>query len=370
MQLTIFTKILTFIIFVAAVNGSTEAEDLGSLEIAPELTKALESGDLKLLEPEPGYQPPSPTLRNPPVYPFRQQRKSQGGIVEIVFMVSEKGTTFSAMVVDSTHPEFEPAAIEAVNNYLYEPATVNGKPVDSVSEIRIMFAMRDSKDAATPRYSRLYRRAKASLSSDNPDRQKIRKTLDNMADEDFLSNYTLAYLYLLEYSFAEKFLGKSDQLQALRKLLLFEGKVEEKNQLLDAATMKSIRMNILQLLIQLGFYGEARNEFYWLNKELPDAAKPFESAMSQVYEKLKQGGVIARPIEIPDRGYDFHYLTKRSFEIDVAAGQIEKLNFYCTQKFGTMSFIPASNYQVPEDWGSCNVQIVGEPKTKATLYQQ
>jgi hypothetical protein len=174
---------------------------------------------------------------------------------------------------------------------------------------------------------------------------------------------------MLEYRYANKFLSKKEQLKSLRKLLLFQNRIDKDRQFLDEAAIRTIRMSILQLLIELGYYGEARSNFYLLNKEIPSAAEPFITAMSQVREALSGGQAIMRSVELSDRGYEYIELTKRNFEIDAVEGGIDKLKFYCTRNFGTMAFSPDSSYQVPESWGACDLLVVGRPKTKAKLYQ-
>ncbi|MDG1904052.1 MAG: TonB family protein [Arenicella sp.] len=345
------------------------AKDLEKLKLAPALPDTLSDGGLKKLEFELGYEPPEPILRRPPNYPKRQARKGQDGVVDISFMVSKDGDVFEAIVIDSTHPDFEPQAIEAVQKYKYKPGSLDGQPIDSSTKVRIWFQMRDSADAAGWLFFRLYKKTDKLLRAKKPDQKAIRRNLHLMADADSLSGYSLAYLYLMEHRYANKFLGKQEQLYALRKLLFFQDSVNEKNKFLDLDTIKTVRMNILQLLIQLGYYGEARSNYYWLKKEMPDAAERFTKPMSEVYKRLKDGIAISRPIKILDRGHDFLYLTKRSFEIHDVVGKIEKLNFYCSQRFGAMDFVVGSNYQVPESWGSCDLQIVGESQTTGMLYQ-
>lgn len=145
--------------------------------------------------------------------------------------------------------------------------------------------------------------------------------------------------------------------------------IDEERRFLDQATIESIRMSILQLLIELGCYGEARGNFYRFNKEIPSAAKQFEDTISQI-EKIPNGDeAIMRLLDLSDRGYEYLDLAKKSLEIDAIEEAIEKLNFNCTRSFATIAFKPNSNYQVPEKWGSRDLLIVGQPNTKAKLYQ-
>jgi TonB family protein len=353
----------------AVISHSALAEELDNLKLAPKVPLALASGELKQLESEPGYNPPKPIRRMPPVYPQKRLKKSQEGMVDVEFMVDENGKVFAPIVTQSTHSGFEDPALEAILKYQYKPAHIDSEIFKAATNIRITFLLDGSEDAVGQKFKSVYKRADKELNSANPDQQKLKREFARLDDAKYLNNYGLAYLSMLEYRYAIKFLSKQAQLKSLRKLLIFENRVGESRQFLDPATIKSIRMNILQLLIELGYYGEARSNFYWLNKEIPDAAKPFEGAISQVRDILNGGEAIVRSVELSDRGHEFLDLAKRSFEIDVIEGSIEKLNFYCSRNFGTMVFKPNSNYQVPKAWGRCDLLIVGEPNTKAKLYQ-
>jgi TonB family protein len=351
------------------VSQPSLSEDQDNLQLTPEIPSGLTSGMLMKLDTELGYHPPKPIHRSPPIYPIRQRKKTQEGMVVVKFMVDEEGKVFEPIVIESTHSAFEGPALDAVLKYQYEAAHIDGKPLKSVTSIRLVFSMQDSEDAAGRKFISIYKKADKGMSAENPDQQELRRDLDRLANAKYLTNYGLAYLSMLEYRYATKFLSKQEQLKSLRKLLLFQNRIEKDRQFLDEAAIRSIRMNILQLLIELGYYGEARSNFYWLNKEIPSAAEPFNDAMTQVREILGGDDAIMRSVELSDRGYEYHDLTKRSFEIDIVEGGIEKLNFYCTRSFGTMAFSPDSSYRVPESWGACDLLVVGRPKTKAKLYQ-
>lgn len=351
------------------VGHTSLAEDLDNLKLAPKVPSGIAAGGLKQLENEPGYHPPKPILRSSPTYPLRQRKKIQDGMVVVRFMVDEEGKVFEPIVVESTHSAFEGPALDAVLKYQYEAAHIDGKPLKSATSVRIVFSMQGSEDAAGGKFIAIYKNADKRMNAKNPNQQELKRNLDRLANTKYLTNYSLAYLSMLEYRYAAKFSSKQEQLKSLRKLLLFQSRIDKDRQFLDEAVIRSIRMNILQILIELGYYGEARSNFYWLSKEIPSAAEPFIAAMSQVREILSGGKAIVRSVELSDRGYEYLDLTKTSFEIDVVEGGIEKLNFYCSRNFGTMAFSPDSNYHVPESWGACDLLIVGRPKTKAKLYQ-
>ena len=325
--------------------------------------------ELKPLEAVQGYQPPVRVSAGVLKYPKARAVKSQEGIVEFLFMVETNGTTSELVVIDSTHSDFEKSTRSLILESKYEPAIWNGEPKRSLESLRAIFRMNNSQPKASDEFYRPYKRVRREFEKANPEQNKIRKDLDRMHKASFLNMYTLSFLYLEEYQYATTFLGKNEQLYALQQLLMFDDRLDKKEQFLEFEILKSIRMNILQLLIQLGRYGEARNNYYVLQKEIPEAAEPFAEPMAQVQERLDSGEVLVRQLKLKDRGSEYIYLTRNNLEIHNVKGQLEKMNFYCSMGFSSLEFKPESSYQIPDSWGSCNLLLVGEPGTTATLYQ-
>ncbi|HTE40552.1 MAG TPA: energy transducer TonB [Steroidobacteraceae bacterium] len=75
-----------------------------------------------------------------PEMPEAARRKKLEGWVEVVFTVNEKGLVSEAQVRSSSPEEvFDDAAVKAVKQWRFEPATKDGKPVATRSMIRLKF---------------------------------------------------------------------------------------------------------------------------------------------------------------------------------------------------------------------------------------
>jgi protein TonB len=75
-----------------------------------------------------------------PEMPEAARRKKLEGWVEVVFTVNEKGLVSEAQVRSSSPEEvFDEAAVKAVKQWRFEPATKDGKPVATRSMIRLKF---------------------------------------------------------------------------------------------------------------------------------------------------------------------------------------------------------------------------------------
>ena len=77
-----------------------------------------------------------------PVYPDAARKLGLQGIVAINVIVRKDGTV-SVQNVGAGHPLLAPAAVEAVQQWRYEPTTVNGDPVDIQAKVYVVFALKN-----------------------------------------------------------------------------------------------------------------------------------------------------------------------------------------------------------------------------------
>ncbi len=350
-------------ISIVLASNCVLADSIGGLDLERQI------GSLKPLEPAAGFQPPVRLSSPRPIYPKDRYEKQHSGIVELRFMVEEDGSITEAVVVYSTHPDFEESALNVAQKFVYEPATWNGVPTKSSWAVRVVYELSGPQGSASAQFVRPFKRAKKELDKAEPKQERVRRNLDQASRATLINMYSLSFLFIEEYRYAVNFLSRVEQLHALEQLLLFDDRLEVENQVLGPEAVKSARMNILQLLIQLGRYGEARNAYHSLKRDAPEAAQRFSEPMGQVLKILESDEVLMRDLEIKPRGNEFIYLTKNSFEIHQVEGRIDRVNFYCSLGFQSLEFQEESNYTIPNSWGSCNLLIVGEPGTTAKLYQ-
>ncbi|MGC9450981.1 MAG: energy transducer TonB [Oceanipulchritudo sp.] len=78
-----------------------------------------------------------------PVYSEFARSHNLKGTVVVEALVDENGKVFAADVVQSVHQDLDRAALAAVDNWEFEPATESGKPVMKVVRIPINFDLID-----------------------------------------------------------------------------------------------------------------------------------------------------------------------------------------------------------------------------------
>ena len=137
------------------------AEVMRSLTENPVLKKAKASppAPAEIVEPpvepvEPAPQPSVPqeyveaqrSDNEPPPYPKREQRLSLEGQVTLRVSIDVKGAvTGVAFVERSRYRGFNRVAVEAVRQWKFTPATLDGVPVESETDIEVVFRLTDPK---------------------------------------------------------------------------------------------------------------------------------------------------------------------------------------------------------------------------------
>jgi periplasmic protein TonB len=87
-------------------------------------------------------QPPRPTVRTPPVYPYRARQRRLEGTVQVRFLVRRDGSVGEVVIESADPPDvFEEAVREAVSRWRFEPGRLAGEAVASWVVMPITFDM-------------------------------------------------------------------------------------------------------------------------------------------------------------------------------------------------------------------------------------
>ncbi|HQP89307.1 MAG TPA: TonB family protein, partial [Thermoanaerobaculia bacterium] len=79
--------------------------------------------------------------RVPPVYPEAARKARLQGIVTVRGVITREGTVQSAQVLFGVAPLLDNAALRAFEQWKYQPATLNGKPVPVYVTATILFRL-------------------------------------------------------------------------------------------------------------------------------------------------------------------------------------------------------------------------------------
>lgn len=89
-------------------------------------------------------RPPTKTKDVKPIYPASMREAGREGRVPLEAIIGRDGTVLSVRVATAqVHPDFAQAAIDAVQQWLFTPTMLNGKPVEVVMTVTIEFELED-----------------------------------------------------------------------------------------------------------------------------------------------------------------------------------------------------------------------------------
>jgi len=77
-----------------------------------------------------------------PVYPRIALQARKNGWVLLKCIIDKSGHIRDAQVIASSFGAFEPPAMDAVQQWLFAPGTLNGQPVDVIFELKVTFEVR------------------------------------------------------------------------------------------------------------------------------------------------------------------------------------------------------------------------------------
>ena len=135
-----------------------------------------------------GFERAEPLLKENPRYPRKKQIMREVGWTTVNYMVDPEGNTYDITIRSSSGDSlFDKAAIKAAEKYRYQPAKVNGSPVDSSAATTITFDLSGSENAVTKDFRSYMKLFLSSYSEDNEKRADYR--LNKMKRVPAVSHY-------------------------------------------------------------------------------------------------------------------------------------------------------------------------------------
>jgi len=349
--------------FTALAMGVLLATAAGAAEDAsPPVSNTAGAGAAAAQVPLEQFQEPRVKYIDRYHYPSAEIEREGEGWVNLGFMVDAKGKPFEITVVGSTgNKDFEKAAIRALQHSTFTPGTVNGKPMESASELKFTYRLDGGIYGARPEFSRAYRElVKAISASDRP-------AADAAMGELKVTNlYEDAFYGLARYYYAGKWGTPAEQRAGLERAIANE---RDAGYLSRQAFREALRALFLVDVKTLR-YGEALDTWRELEKKHLDAKSM--SQMNSIVEQLNMLKTDGRAYEITDvmpQGSWSLELFKRHFHVAVSSGRVSVIKLYCKKRFVSFAFDPTLDYEVKTRFGSCRMEMLGDAGTKFSVVQ-
>lgn len=153
----------------------------------------------------------------PPVYPSMERMNYRDGWVNLNFMIDRDGKPYEIMVTDSTgNKALEQAAIDGAAKWSFEPATLNGEPVEAGYTVKVTFVLEETS-GANREFARRYREFMALVKAG--DRAGAEAALQKLRVQNL---YEDAYLGLAQYEFARQWGTRDGQLAGIKRAVALE----------------------------------------------------------------------------------------------------------------------------------------------------
>ncbi len=305
-----------------------------------------------------------PINRVPPKYPLNAAKRGQEGWVQVSFVVDEEGKVQDPFVHDSSgNKYFEKAALRAIEEWEYAPATVNGEPVQQChSRVQLDFTLAGVERGVTRRFRNTYQKAMSAIKAG--DLEQAQELTAELQEDTFFNHMQNSYLWMLQANVAE---AKSDAAalqQALNRI-----KSNGRGYLPDDAYLAMMQKLFVaqltknQLSLALETYQEVVDTD--TNSEVAKRLAPYK-------QKIESAIANSDPLVIQGSGKDkgtwSHKLVRNQFEV-VAEAPVDKVEIRCDNKRSSYNQVSANTFIIPEQWGQCMVYIDADTGSEFTLVE-
>ncbi len=297
-----------------------------------------------------------------PEYPTDARYGGSEGWVNLRFMVDKDGLPYEMFVKQSNgNKDFDKAALRSVRRWTFEPASLNGQPVDSVIEIKIIFRLTDHANGARPNFVTAYRSLYAAIAKNDraaADLAMSKLQVDNLYED---AHFGLAY-----YAYAHKWGTPSEEITGLRRAIASEQSARYLPKDVFAKALTAL------FILEFQSYDFAAAMCTW---QLLEKAQTDEKVLAGFAPAVQQMNTLHADAasykvagEIIDGRWDFD-LFKKHFQIVVLTGAISEIKLRCDKSFVSFKFDPELQYKVADKFGRCSIELIGDPNTKFNLVQ-
>lgn len=310
-----------------------------------------------------------------PIFPASGLAQGNEAWVHITYCVDESGSPQNVSVLDSVGgSSFESAAVQSVKQWKFEPALVNGKPSwQSRTKTTINFAIDDENDGSRKRASRKFSDQFRKLGRliKNDELEEADELFWTIVETSSLSLYEHSNLWAerARYELAVEDLNRVDL--ALRRATVSNGKWIEPEVYVE---LLKLRVDV-ELII--GQYDAAIGAFDELTRT---SGKDSEAVLSRqpTFERLQSiidsDDAVSVKAEIKAKGGCnncnnswYSTLVRNAFTFVNVEGKLESIEMRCDHKRFESIVSELIEWHIPDDWGTCDVQVYGDPGTTFDL---
>jgi len=304
-------------------------------------------------------------------YPSRLVRIGAEARVTVSFMVSAGGDVFEPTVVESYGSElFKSATLRAISESKFEPATFDGEPVESAGFRTINFAIPGGGFGTRTRFENNYYSFMEGIAAGN--REQGEELLHEFESLGAHNHFEAANLNLARYRFAELHGPMVDQKHFLNAALIRTTRPDKDEEIFyfEEGFIEPLLKRLAAIQVESKDYRPALNTINRLVAYSPSVSRnEYQELIQQILGIRNDESSYAMSENIPQSGRRLVLLHKGGFYFDRLDGDLAEIKLRCEQKYLFFVFDIESSYEIPESYGLCRLEVIGDPGTTFDLVQ-
>lgn len=306
---------------------------------------------------------PAPKEQAAPEIPVNPQfRFPLEGWVTVRYTVKADGSTDDVRVVDVAPIGYagEKAAVEAVEDWTFEPARVDGEPVDWYNNVSAVVFDAEGEATASDPFIQGYMGIVQQLQQGEVEAARTR--LDGLRP-----NATrLVEIGLIEMQAAAVLAGTGDvsgAYEAIRRA------TDERVPVLEGEDLAGALIVRYDIERELGYFGNALETYERIVSlvELPDD-DPVAASAALIRQAVDSGAAIMIPGQV-NREPWVHEPTWRTFSLTEVDGDVRGIDLECNRRKTTLEYVADTDWSIPQSWGDCVVAVNARRNTSFKLVE-
>lgn len=293
------------------------------------------------------------------VYPASEESSGNDAWVRVNFIVNKDGVPEDILVQDAFGGKaFEDAAIAAINQARFKPATYKGKNVEqniANMVINITSSKRDEANPVDQDFVTSYTQAADLIKQDKYDEAEA--VIDALTARGNFSLEEIARAEVLRAQFAAKKGDALGTLKHLRNAKIGNGIFLPESQLIDVIRSHS------SIALQNSLFYEAFESQELLERIAPENELVTRLALTTapIRKAIQEGRPIKILAKLDERGQWVYRPLHSNFSFNAVTEGVKSFQPRCDRSNKTFPVATGKEWRIPKSWGYCTVVISGEP---------
>lgn len=299
-------------------------------------------------------------------------RPNREAIVQVRYTIKADGSTADVEVIDGfSNSLFDEAAVRTVEAWRFEPATVDGQPIDLFNQQHVLAFTRAQGSGISPAVREAYPEMAAQIQAGEG--EAIAQRVEGMLAEDSS---------LLDYVFLSDLLGSAymklnmphEALAAIRRATLRVGAVgnspgEVSGDILSGELLENALRRRFLLAANL-----SQNVDAWATYERLQALgtvpedDPVHDQAAAIRQRLDSSDPLGQLAKLNSDTFRYKPL-HRILAVTEVDGQLDSLDIRCQRRTLQLEFQTGVEWNLPEVLGECEFEFHGDEGTAFTLYE-